>query len=215
MKTIFDKYMENKEFIMKYNKVSNELTKEELIQKGLQEAKECKSISVGKGKTYETIDEMLADMKKKWNILGYLESYWYRYFWNFVSEIPLRVRTFIQRGKKGWAISDTWSFDYYLAKVITEGCQHLKNNSCHEFHEQKNFDTIIQTFKTATDILEYKKHYISSEEFTWAKYKKAIRFHKKFDKKYNQNCHVMNLREVRLFEKGFGLFENNFFRLWD
>ena len=198
MKTIFNKYMKNKKFKKMYKKEEKALIKSE---EG--------------SKSYSSVEEMLKDMHKNWTILDYLESYWYRYFWNYVERIIPRIRTFIQRGIRGWAISDTWSFDYYLAKVIAEGCQHLKNNSYHELHEQKDFNTIIQTFKTAIDILEYRKYYISSEEFTWAKYKKAIRFHKTNDKKYNQDCHVMTLREVKRFEKGFDLFKKYFFGLWD
>jgi len=55
--------------------------------------------------------------------------WWLRYgIRNKIEEIPLRVRTFIQRGKRGWANSDTWGFDYYLTKVISEGVHHLKEN---------------------------------------------------------------------------------------
>ena len=31
------------------------------------------------------------------------------------------ARWFVQRGKHGWARCDTWSFDAYIAKVMSEG----------------------------------------------------------------------------------------------
>ena len=34
-------------------------------------------------------------------------------------------------------------------------------------------------------------------------------------KKYEGHYHVMTLREVKRFEKGFDLFKKNFFKLWD
>ena len=39
-----------------------------------------------------------------------------------------RIRNFIQRGIRGWANEDTWDFDTYLAKIISEGITYLKKN---------------------------------------------------------------------------------------
>jgi hypothetical protein len=40
-----------------------------------------------------------------------------------------RLRAFWQRGRTGWAASDTWSFDHYLSKVIRDGVRHLRDNN--------------------------------------------------------------------------------------
>lgn len=34
----------------------------------------------------------------------------------------------LHRARYGWAVPDTWSFDYYLADVIIGGLKHLKEN---------------------------------------------------------------------------------------
>jgi hypothetical protein len=39
-----------------------------------------------------------------------------------------KIRNFIQRGIRGWANEDTWDFDIYLAKIISEGITYLKKN---------------------------------------------------------------------------------------
>lgn len=202
MKSIYDKKMKNKNI--------------KKIIKGLEETeKGLEMTTVGKGKTYETLDDMFKAMDKERTILDYIRMYWNRYFWNYVSEIPLRVKTFIQRGRQGWAVSDTWGFDYYLAKVISEGTKHLSKHAYRDEAWKKKMRIIVQTFETAMKILEDRNRYIPSEEFTWAEYKKAKRFYKEMQKKYKGRYHVLTLREAKRFEKGFDVFRKEFFRLWD
>jgi hypothetical protein len=40
-----------------------------------------------------------------------------------------KVVRYHQRGVRGWADEDTWSFDYYLSRVIVEGLDHLRVNA--------------------------------------------------------------------------------------
>ena len=40
------------------------------------------------------------------------------------------IRDFIIRGRRGWCPRDVWSFDDYLARVIAEGCIHLRDSGC-------------------------------------------------------------------------------------
>lgn len=40
-----------------------------------------------------------------------------------------KVVRYHQRGVRGWADEDTWSFDYYLSRVIVEGLDHLRKNT--------------------------------------------------------------------------------------
>jgi hypothetical protein len=39
------------------------------------------------------------------------------------------VRYYWQRARYGWAIADTWHGDVYLAQVIAEMCQYLKEHT--------------------------------------------------------------------------------------
>lgn len=36
------------------------------------------------------------------------------------------IRDFIQRGKRGWSETDSWSIDYYLSRVISESVARLR-----------------------------------------------------------------------------------------
>lgn len=39
------------------------------------------------------------------------------------------IRTFIERGRRGWSVRDAWSLDTYLARVMAESIRHLRLNS--------------------------------------------------------------------------------------
>lgn len=41
--------------------------------------------------------------------------------------VVMPLRKFWQRGRHGWSEQDAWSFDTYLAQVISEGCEHLRS----------------------------------------------------------------------------------------
>lgn len=62
-----------------------------------------------------------------------LDSEWFPYaVIRHAREIPWhirRVKYFFVRGWKGWAPMDTWSFDSYLSRVISEGLKHMAENS--------------------------------------------------------------------------------------
>lgn len=53
---------------------------------------------------------------------------WWKFGWGN-SLKPRRwywgVKTFIQRGRRGWADRDVWNLDHYLARVIGESVHHL------------------------------------------------------------------------------------------
>jgi len=56
--------------------------------------------------------------------------------WSHFSNIPQNIKefgrwikSFFLRGMYGWAPCDTWSFDTYLAKVMSEGLAYLSTNS--------------------------------------------------------------------------------------
>jgi len=40
-----------------------------------------------------------------------------------------KLKNFYQRGKRGWAEEDVWSFDTYLAKIIRDSIRHLAKNN--------------------------------------------------------------------------------------
>ena len=147
-KSIYDKKMENPKVKKLFEKELKKLQKEEekaekkLLTEGYietakiikEEQMETRKVNGAEVAEVTSVDEMLDDLHshRDWTILDYVIHYWHVCFWNYVSDIPLRVKTFIQRGIRGWADSDTWCFDYYLSKVIPEGVKHLikYGNSC-------------------------------------------------------------------------------------
>lgn len=57
----------------------------------------------------------------------YRKRYYLRHplvFWHHAVTRP--VRRFVQRGRRGWADQDVWSFDTYLAEVISGGVEYLR-----------------------------------------------------------------------------------------
>lgn len=50
------------------------------------------------------------------------------------------IRMFIHRGRHGWAPRDTWSFDLYLARVMSEGIAWLAEHD-HGYPAHDPWDT--------------------------------------------------------------------------
>jgi len=192
-----------------------------LIKKGLKEAGEVK---LERGKVLEN-DSILFTAESVKNHLNHLKIRWYQYpirwfnwyFWNYVSSIPLEVKSFIQRGIRGWSDSDTWNFDYYLAKVISEGVEHLRDNGISAYDKKSliAMKEIIKTFETAKKIMDGDILYISSNKFTWKEYKKYYRYYEKLNKNNRYFSKPMTLRESKRFEKGFDYLRDYYFHLWD
>lgn len=109
------------------------------------------------GKSYTSVSEMLKDLnsKKNWTILDYIEVYWHRYIWNYLSGIPLAIKSFIQRGIRGYSDRDTWDFDRYLSDVIQGGVEHLiKYNISNDKKFITDLQEIVSTMKLARQINE-------------------------------------------------------------
>lgn len=57
-------------------------------------------------------------------------AYWATYrFLQSIKYFPREVKWFIQRGYRGWADCDVWSFDSYIARVCTGGLKQLRDNA--------------------------------------------------------------------------------------
>lgn len=68
------------------------------------------------------------EWEKKHPILDFFKSF--KYEVNRKLEIPkdfyYDIKSFIQRGKKGYSKRDVWGFDYYLSDIIVKGLKDLK-----------------------------------------------------------------------------------------
>jgi len=191
--------------------------------------KRLKDIKEGKVTRYKSVDDMFKELDENRKRHKIYYSFYdpYRRVVNYLNMLPLRIKSFIQRGKRGWAYCDTWRFDNYIAEVISEALEHLKNNHCGvpTYEEGKSskqaekewnaiLKHIINTFNIATKIIDGQLYYVSSKEWTKENYKK---FKKLYDnkKKNKEFFRPMTLKEVIEYEEGFDLFKEWFFALWD
>lgn len=76
----------------------------------------------------------------------YRKRYYFRHplvFWRLAVTRP--ILKFVQRGRHGWSPQDAWSFDTYLAEVISEGCTHLRAGHSYPGNlEPEKWDEILE-----------------------------------------------------------------------
>jgi len=175
----------------------------------------------------KTIEELFKKDEREKYLYYRIYLYFYRLFWQLIrvpGDIRRNVRDFFQRGRRGWANSDTWSFELYLSKIIVEGVRYLKkiNYTLPTWKEGKTelecinewdciLNTIINTFELAKEISEGKIYYLPLKDFTEKEYKRVI----KALKNSKHRMKVLTRKEVKEFEKGFDLFKEHFFSLED
>ena len=186
-------------------------------------------------KGYKTWEEMEAEweverkLQKERKASSVLWKIWYDvlvqvYYW--IARIDLfyefrKFRWFFVRGWKGWAPNDTWCFHGYLAKVIKEGCQHLKEiqhghpGNMTEEEWDKILDEIIWSFDMVNKISE-SDVYMYIEE--WGEEK-----NKEMEKTLSDMAvengyepyYYMSKEEHERMQKGLKLFIENIWSLWD
>ena len=190
----------------------NKTTKD--IIKGLKEVKESKISKIN-------FEELEKEVFKKWE--WYDNCYWFirHGIWQYIYDIPLNIKSFFQRGIKGWANSDTWGFDSYLSKVIYNGLLHLKKhkhgypititpkivkdpNKDIDYDENEQnwndiMDKMIYAFKLANDLGT------GEREFYLSKLSK--------EKQLKFKC--LTKEEDKKMKMGMGLFIKHYYNLWD
>ena len=187
------------------------------LKKGIQDAKKGRTIAHSKLKK-EII--RLKNWEKNHPILTKFKRlrWWLRYIIkNKLEDIPLNIKSFIQRGKRGWSNRDVWGLDYYLANTITKTIYNLKENTCGfpiGLTEGKWVDilnTIKDTFYYAKEISNGQLYLIRSER----KRKHWQKHLDKINKKHNCYDRCMTDKEIKAYDAGWELFKKYFFSLWD
>lgn len=183
-------------------------------------------------KAYASLDKSgkLEEWKRQHPYLTFIENIYYSISRGIdnLFDIPMKIKCFYQRGKRGWSDRDWWGLDEYISNIVIECLTKLKKEriGLPTWSENKSekqakkewtniLDTIINTFKINLDIIERDTIYIPIENFTWKKYKSYKRYVEKMKKKYNIKIRLMTKRESQKYEKGFDLFKKYFFNLWD
>lgn len=198
-----------------------------------------KDVVENKSRVLKDIDDLL-----KRDDEAFLEKLYWRFYRVLImrlrdlpSNIKYWIREKYQRSKRGWAISDAWGFDWYLARVIAEGCEWLKkhkhgcphiegfNEETDEGFEamQKEWDRILDnitwTFRTAQKIQDegwmypHCRDYFSDEEVV-SNQKFCDKMNKRKDY-WGHEHHVMTREEVEKYRQGWAYFQEYFYSLWD
>jgi len=80
--------------------------------------------------------------------LGRINKFLYRIMYDFTNA-KAAIKTFIQRGRKGWAVSDTWDMDNYLLTILPEMIDRLiKDNMRGDKKYVKDLHDISNTLKS-------------------------------------------------------------------
>jgi hypothetical protein len=167
----------------------------------------------------------LDNYQKDWKWYDYLQSKWYRWVWNWVTDLKWKIPTWWQRSFNGWGYADTWCLHCHLSKVIYQSLCHLKIHNHGYPITLKAIDT-----KELADKDKEKALYNANEE-TWnlimskmiVAFKLASEigtgerehYSPKMDKKYQEDYKCLTKKEDKVMKEGMQLFIKHYFHLWD
>lgn len=188
--------------------------------------------------TYKSVDELHESMRNNWEkerkenpVLFYLKEIYYFFYrlWNYqIKRFPKEVKYFFQRGIKGYADKDVWSFDHYLAHVILAGLLDIKKSKAgipatidpttntREYDEKRwndILDRMIDGFMLLVDCvdgdrLEYGGWISANENGTREENRERMNL------LFKDLCRFTTEEEEKKIEEAFNLFRDNFFNLW-
>ncbi len=156
---------------------------------------------------------------KKHPILAYLRDLKYvPYRLNSARrDLILSIKSFIQRGKRGYSNSDTWCLCYYLSDTIAKSVRHLKehNNGYPNGLTEGKWTDILNII---ADAFEFSRRCSDGELYLIRNERKRKQWQKTLDK-VNKECdcrdRCMTEKEIQLYDKGWELFKKYFHNLWD
>lgn len=82
-------------------------------------------------------------------MFGYRLSYFILRPWVAIREVWHTLHSFWQRGRRGWAVCDTWQADTYMAEVISGLCAHIAEHGMGipwPFFEQENGGKVYSAY---------------------------------------------------------------------
>jgi hypothetical protein len=125
------------------------------------------------------------------------------------------IKRFIQRGRRGWADCDVWSFDDYLCDIIPQGLRKLKGGAgCpSEFYDKEAKNKECHLWNEALEEM--------AQGFEAAAFLKTSGYSKMVHSKEKPGYYTMetdieamkNAKEKM--DKGLQLFAEHFLSLWD
>lgn len=160
---------------------------------------------------YSSVGELQKDyFRKDWTWWDYIESWWYKFFWNWFSSIPAEIKYFIQRGVRGYSDRDLWDFSDYLVNLLLSGLVEYKSISTGHpphFTEGEWRDILNGMIEGFTIV---KKCQIGDEMFWGGMLTKAEK-----TRTASNKIRWTTTQEERQVMKAFKLLRDNFWSLWD
>jgi len=157
-----------------------------------------------------------AKRRKRYPILYLIRDSYYS-IKNYIVMLPLNIKTFIQRGKRGYADSDVWGLDYYLSDVIEHAVRKLKRDS-YSGPEGLTEGQWIDILNEISYAFHLSKRISSNDLFLIRNKKQREDWNRtleKINKKHNRNDRCLTPHEIKAFDKGWELFKQYFHNLWD
>ncbi len=172
-----------------------------------------------KMKRYKSVKTMFREMEKE-NKKHPVRAWLRPKFWQMVrfpEDVKRAIRTFIQRGKRGYASSDVWGLGYYLSDVISKSVGYLKDhnygmpNGLTEGQWVDILNEIRDTFDTAKGITDGKLYLIENKKDR-KRLEKCLEDNNKEYKTYDR---CLSDKEIETYKNGWKLFQKYFLDLWD
>jgi hypothetical protein len=120
-----------------------------------------------------------------------------------------KIKSFYQRGRRGWADEDTWNFFSYLCDIIAPALRRLGDN-CHgcpdAYYDQHKENDECHKWRAILETM--------AQGFEAAKYLDNLAFIKIEDGKLVSDDDA-NRNAVNKAKVGLELFAENFLNLWD
>lgn len=156
-------------------------------------------------KSAELFFQSLAEEKRRHPYRTFFNKLRYRI--EIIFDIPMglvrEIKWFYQRGTRGYSDRDLWSFDNYLADVISSGIKELSIDL--EKSQQSYIKDVLYTLATAKKIANLEVHCIPLEAKDREKIVKQIK---------KSSVPLLSYKETVKYEKGFGSFGKIFLHLW-
>lgn len=146
---------------------------------------------------------------------------WLRRCGGAINEWPRQMYAWWHRGWHGWAQHDTWSFDTYLARIISAGVLYLRvtaHGHPSQIKSMKEWKRILSdvayTFmicgKSADDEWALP---IDGTPWTMRWYRKQQKFERTMPRMFH--THIITRSEYRRYQRGWVYFRQFFHNLWD
>ena len=125
-------------------------------------------------------------MSYKFTFISYSPWWYITHPWSYVGDVYREIKSFLQRGYRGYADSDLWGFDGYLAEILSEGLKKFGKN----IHSYPGYGMANTSKKWRAIIKEMRKGFALKvkldRDYTFDKKKR-----KEYDKQIKKSFHLL------------------------